>query len=119
MRRRRWLEKQGGEVVATNKEGSPMIRYRSNVLLGSLSVALVAGFAWLSCTGDRSLTAPRNHQPSLSFQGEQQDLGPAFAAKARHTERLLAIPGVVGTAVGLTRDGRPAVKIFTARQTAG
>ena len=96
-----------------------MIRYRFNVLLGLLSVALVAGLAWLSCTGDRSLTAPRNHQPSLSFQGEQQDLGPAFAAKARHTERLLAIPGVVGTAVGLTRDGRPAVKIFTARQTAG
>jgi hypothetical protein len=31
----------------------------------------------------------------------------------RYTERLLSVPGVVGTAVGLMADGEPAVKLFT------
>jgi hypothetical protein len=39
-------------------------------------------------------------------------LGPAIAAQERHTD-LLSTPGVVGTAVGLTERGAPAVKIYT------
>jgi len=41
----------------------------------------------------------------------------AIAAQEAHNPRLLGKPGVVGTAVGLTPDGRAAVKIFT--ETAG
>ena len=41
-------------------------------------------------------------------------LAHAIAAQEKHTDRLLATSGVVGTAVGLGADGRPAVKIFTA-----
>ena len=37
----------------------------------------------------------------------------ALAAQARYTDRLLAIPGVVGTGVGMTATGRAAVKVFT------
>ena len=83
-----------------------MTRSRSHVVLGSLSVALVAGLAWFSCTGGRSLTAPGNHQPSLSFQGQQQDLAPALAAKDRYTERLLAVPRRRGHGGG-SYAGRP------------
>ncbi len=36
------------------------------------------------------------------------------AVQEEHTERLMAIEGVEGTAVGLDRDNRPAVKVFTA-----
>jgi len=37
----------------------------------------------------------------------------AIAAQEAHNPHILAIPGVVGTAVGVTADGKPAVKIFT------
>jgi hypothetical protein len=37
----------------------------------------------------------------------------AIAAQEAHNPHILTIPGVVGTAVGLTADGKPAVKIFT------
>ncbi len=40
-------------------------------------------------------------------------LGKAIAAQEAHTDALLAIPGVVGTAVGLGADGQPVVKIYT------
>lgn len=37
----------------------------------------------------------------------------AIEAQEAHTDRLLNIPGVVGTAVGFGDDGLPAVKIYT------
>ena len=41
-------------------------------------------------------------------------LARAIAAQEFHTNDLLAIPGVVGTAVGLGANGDPVVKIYTA-----
>jgi hypothetical protein len=41
----------------------------------------------------------------------------AIATQEAHNPQLLAIPGVVGTAVSLTADGQPAVKIYS--ETAG
>ena len=40
----------------------------------------------------------------------------AIAAQEAHNPKLLAIPGVVGTGVGLTSEGIAAVKIFTERK---
>jgi hypothetical protein len=45
-----------------------------------------------------------------------EGLARAIAAQAQHTDDLLAIPGVVGTAVGLGPNGDPVVKIYTARE---
>lgn len=42
-------------------------------------------------------------------------LGPAAEVQERHTGRMMANPDIVGTAVGLTEDGRPAVKVLTKR----
>ncbi len=39
----------------------------------------------------------------------------ALGAQQAHNPRLLSVPGVVGTAVGLTGEGRPAVRVFTER----
>jgi len=47
------------------------------------------------------------------FSQGPPDFARAVAAQEAHTDRLLGEPGVVGTAVGLTPDGRPAVLIFT------
>lgn len=44
-------------------------------------------------------------------------LARAVAAQERHTDQLLAVAGVVGTAVGVRGDGKHVVKIFT--ETAG
>ena len=44
---------------------------------------------------------------------EPPGLERAIAAQEAHTDALLAIPGVVGTAVSLRADGEPVVKIYT------
>ncbi len=86
----------------------------SKIAVRAVAVALAAALVWSACGRDQgNLTAPVGRVPSLAFSGAQQGLGPAIAAQARYTDRLLTNPGVVGTGVGLTRDGRPAVKIFT------
>ena len=38
----------------------------------------------------------------------------AFAAQDAHTDDLLALPGVVGTAIGLDATGTPVLKVYTA-----
>jgi hypothetical protein len=48
----------------------------------------------------------------LAAVGRQDDLGPARAAKARHTDRLLADRDLLGTAVGRLADGRPEITVF-------
>lgn len=48
-------------------------------------------------------------------QGRGPDIRAALAAQVRHTDALLRIPGVVGTAVGLLPNGQPAVRIFLTR----
>ncbi len=66
---------------------------RSRLVIGLLAAALVA---------------------SLVSLGYAQDLGRTIGVKERHTAMLLGIPGVVGTAVGLTADGQPpVVKVYT------
>jgi hypothetical protein len=47
---------------------------------------------------------------------QAQELGPAIRAQERHTDELLGLAGVVGTAVGLNGGGRPAVKVYTTRE---
>lgn len=46
---------------------------------------------------------------------EPPGLARALAAQALHTEALLGIEGVVGTATGLGEDGNPAILVFTER----
>ncbi len=43
----------------------------------------------------------------------QADLDAALAVHRRHTTELMAIPGVVGTAVGVSADCRAVITIFT------
>ena len=68
-----------------------------------LVVALMAGL----------LAAATAGQGQGAGGGPFDELGPAIAAQERHTDRLLAIQGIVGTAVGLRADGQPVVQIFT------
>ncbi len=83
----------------------------SRALIRRVAPALVAGLTWIGCTQDLGEVTGPNRQVSLL----QQDLRPAIHVQERHTDRLMAIPGVVGTGVGLTEAGEPVIKVFTAR----
>jgi hypothetical protein len=91
--------------------------FSSGHVIAHPSTAAFAAFIALAlsaCTLDQhQVTAPSNRASSLSVTGGQADLDSALAVHRRHTFRLIAIPGIVGTAVGLTADRRPAIKIFT------
>lgn len=88
---------------------------------GTLRVTLVGASLALSsllagCREQPAPTAP-SEQPSLARGGAQgPDLSAAIAAQERHSDRLLARPGVVGTAVGYGTGGRPVVKLYTAHR---
>lgn len=80
---------------------------------GLISVSVLAGVLISSCGPDgREPTGP-GFDPSLSVQSSPPGLAQALAAQARHTDRLLRVNGVVGTAVGLGRDGGAQVQLFT------
>ena len=70
-------------------------RFRTGLFLALLALALSL------------LVLPAAAQPP--------GLQKAMQAQGRHTARLMALPDVVGTAVGLDAQGQPAVKVLTAR----
>ncbi len=52
---------------------------------------------------------------AASPQEEPPGLERAITAQEKHNPQLLGTPGVVGTAVGLTAEGKPGVKVYTER----
>jgi hypothetical protein len=75
------------------------------------ALALAAGGVF-ACSDRSEPTAPADG-PSLARGGVQgPDLSAALAAQAHYTDQLLAKSGVVGTAVGLGRDGNAVVKVY-------
>src|SRR5438067_527382 len=70
---------------------------------------------WVACS-DRSADLPTGPTARPVFAApDPHGIRAAVAAHERHTPALMRIPGVVGTAVGLLRDGKAAVKVFLAR----
>ncbi len=72
-------------------------------------LALVA-----ACSGDRpDALAPTDvGGPVFDLQVSPEQLGAAFVAQEAITPSLMANDNVVGTGVGVTSDGRPAIKVF-------
>src|SRR5206468_11947723 len=60
---------------------------------------------WYACT-DRAPTGPLATPPP-SARRAAPDLGAAIAVVRRHTDAILDIPGVVGSAVTVPPHGRP------------
>jgi len=89
----------------------------------TLVAAVLISLSWLGCTVDEGeLTAPVELQPDASPQiGQtlldlpvvaQDRLDAAIIAQEQLTDHVLTIPGVVGTAVGVTGNGVPVVKVY-------
>jgi len=53
-----------------------------------------------------------NHEETVLDKSNPQ-IQAVMAVQNRHTQNLMAIPEVIGTATGITDDGRPAILIFT------
>ena len=51
--------------------------------------------------------------PTSAWADNSKGLAKALEAQEHHTDVLMNLPGVVGTAVGWTEDGTPMVKIYT------
>lgn len=85
------------------------------VPLAALALVLAVSFG-CSDEPSNSLTGPQL-QSATPFNSRQPEIRAALVAQERHNPRLRAIPGVVGTAVGLNPGGQAVVRVFTA--TAG
>ncbi|MGH7699856.1 MAG: CARDB domain-containing protein [Gemmatimonadales bacterium] len=80
----------------------------------AIVVLMAAGTAvWYAC-GDRP-SDPLTGPSAAPHRGAPPDLGAAIAAQQRHTDALLRVPGVVGTAVGVHPDGRAGIQILLER----
>jgi hypothetical protein len=66
-----------------------------------------------------SVSGPTIDPQVLTAQGSPQGLDVALAAQARHTEALMRIPGVVGTAVGALPNGQAAVQVYLSNDVPG
>lgn len=85
-----------------------MKRYAFPVLTAVLLVVLT----WGGCDTGRQPLAP-SPEPAPQVAAKQPAaVAAAIAVQDRHTDRLMAIRGVVGTATGLARDGRAAIIVF-------
>jgi len=81
-------------------------------LVFSLSLLLVLS-VWMGCQkGTKMPTAPDQNQGVVLNKANPM-IQTVMAVQERHTADLLAKPDVVGTAVGLTEDGKPAVMVYT------
>jgi len=79
---------------------------------------VVALLALAACSSDAPNAVPSPTEPNLAAVGRDDDLGPALAAQAKHTGRLMADREVLGTGVGRLSDGSPEVTVFARNASA-
>jgi len=87
-------------------------------LRGSLVAVLLVSLVWLGCTDTRDLTAPDDLGPNIRIV-DQVALDHAIRVQEAHTEELMALGAVVGTAVGVSEMGGPVVKVYLMRDEVG
>jgi hypothetical protein len=66
-----------------------------------------------------SVSGPTVDPQAFAAMGAPQGVDAALAAQQRHTEALMRIPGVVGTAVGALPNGQAAVQVFLSHEIPG
>src|SRR5712664_3478958 len=89
---------------------APSVR---GLIRGAIVVLIAAAPAvWYACS-DSASNSPAG--PALPVTRLMPDLRPAIAAQRRHTEALLEIPGVIGTAVTVQPDGRAGMLLLLER----
>ncbi|MDH4231832.1 MAG: S1 family peptidase [Nitrospirota bacterium] len=95
----------------------PHRNYTSVLFIVALTlsfVLLAGGIGFQGPDNATAFTAGQGNVPAVLDKNNPQ-IRAVMAIQNRHTPELMALPDVVGTATGLTEDGRPAVFVFTKR----
>jgi hypothetical protein len=83
-------------------------------IVGILGVLLALSLVlWMGCESDVPSKPEAAEETTVYGAPPQNVIDRVMAIQDRHTPRLMAIPGVVGTATGLGPSGRPAVMVLT------
>ncbi len=90
---------------------------RSMFLSGLLAVLAITSLYFTGCGRDQeTVIAPQaSVSEAKALAPSHPNLAAAIAVQERHTPALMAMPDVVGTAVGATDDGQPAILVLTVR----
>jgi hypothetical protein len=62
---------------------------------------------------DDVLASATDQSPAV----QAREVADATAVKRRHEAELLKVPGVIGSGVGLSADGKPVIKVFVKKET--
>ena len=93
------------------------MRRSPSLVLGLLVVVLALGIWGCSDTSDTPV-APQNLPEASLFSAKSIQVQSVMAVQDRHTPSLMADPEVIGTATGLTDDGRLAVLVLVTTEKA-
>lgn len=79
-----------------------------------LIIALVLTIGlWIGCGEQATLpTAQEESQKTVILSAKNPQVRAVMSIQDRHTNELMSKPGVVGTATGLTDDGKPAIIVY-------
>ncbi|MHB8078740.1 MAG: Nal1-like putative serine protease [Candidatus Krumholzibacteriia bacterium] len=90
---------------------------RSVILSGLLAVLAISSLVFTGCGRDQeTVIAPQTTaSEAKALAPTNPTLTAAIAVQERNTPALMAMPDVVGTAVGATEDGQPAILVLTVR----
>jgi len=78
----------------------------------------LTGLFWTGCSKDRDTISTPDTQvtEAVKLTRTHPLVVAAIDVQSRHTPALMAMPDVVGTAIGATEDGRAAILVLTARE---
>ncbi len=91
----------------------PFKKFSRAILVLVAISALGLGFVGAGCTKESQDVVTPSATQQTGVLSKAAQLQAVMAIQNKHTDRLLAVDGVVGTATGFREDGRPVVKIFT------
>ena len=80
-----------------------------------LAAVLMVALVWVGCSTDRGPVAPSQESEFAPAATKPVGVGAVMAAQNRHTNALMAVSGVMGTATGLGTNGAAAVLVLTER----
>jgi len=96
----------------TNRKDSTL----TTVLALLFAISLVLGLGAVSEAKITGQTIFPGDEPGAVVDSADPNVQAVMAVQNRHTHELLTTPEVVGTATGLTDEGRPAILVFTKRE---
>ncbi|MDP2208535.1 MAG: hypothetical protein Q8K98_07150 [Bacteroidota bacterium] len=87
---------------------------KNNVSLFVLVVFLVLSLAIVGCQKEtQTVVSPTTDQSGVNFSKQSAQLKAVMEVQNKHTDRLLALEDVIGTATSTTADGKFAIRILT------